>query len=173
MYRQWAWVMLCSGIIKPRCLTKILKDKMKIYSKIFTLMALAFAVAACEKNDVLPDYELVGTATSTIADISVSNSSPLPGEEVIVTFYYVNLASDPATEIELLEQIGSGDFTSETTLDESSAATGEEITRTYTYTVPDLEVGTEITLDMVLSSQNREFPQRERVNLEISEPEEE
>jgi hypothetical protein len=39
--------------------------------------------------------------------------------------------------------------------------------------VPDVEVGTEITLDMLLSSQNREFPQRERVNIEVAAPEEE
>lgn len=136
-------------------------------------MALVFTLAACEKNDVLPAYELVGTATSTIADISVSNTEPLPGEEIVVTFYYVNLASDPATEIELLEQLGSGDFSSVTTLDESSAAVSEEITRTFTYAVPDVADGTQITLDMLLSSQNKEFPQRERINVEVTVPEEE
>lgn len=136
-------------------------------------MVLAFALAACEKNEVLPDYQLVGTSTATIADISVSNDEPLPGEEITVTLYYVNLEEDPATEIELLEQVGSGDFTTITTLDESSASVSEEITRTYTYTVPDVEVGTSITLDMLLSSQTKEYPQRERVSIEVSEEEEE
>lgn len=146
---------------------------MKIYSKIMALFVLVLGFSACAENDLLPDYELVGTATATIADISVSNDEPLVGEEVTVTLYYVNRPDDPATQIELLEQVGSGDFTTEVTLDESTAAADQEITRTYTYTVPDVEVGTEITLDMLLSSQNREFPQRERVSLEVSEPEEE
>lgn len=146
---------------------------MKIYNKIMALLVLLFAFSACEENDVLPDYELVGTATATLADISVSNDEPLSGEEITVTLYYVNRPDDPATQIELLEQIGDGDFTTETTLDESSAVADQEITRTYTYTVPDVEAGTEITLDMLLSSQNREFPQRERVNIEVVAPEEE
>lgn len=146
---------------------------MKIYIKIMALFVLVLGFSACAENDLLPDYELVGTATATIADISVSNDEPLVGEEVTVTLYYVNRPDDPATQIELLEQVGSGDFTTEVTLDESTAAADQEITRTYTYTVPDVEVGTEITLDMLLSSQNREFPQRERVSLEVSEPEDE
>lgn len=137
------------------------------------LLVLTFSFAGCAENEVLPDYELIGTATSTLADISVSNDEPLAGEEITVTLYYVNRPDDPATQIELLEQIGSGDFVTELTLDESTTAPDQEVVRTYSYTVPDMEVGTEITLDMVLSSQNREFPQRERVNLEISEPEEE
>ncbi len=145
---------------------------MKIYSKILVLITLLFAFSACEENDLLPDYEKVGTATATLAEISVSKDEPLAGEEVTVTLYYVNRPDDPATQIELLEQIGSGDFTSEATLDESSAAADQEITRTYTYTVPNVEVGTEITLDMLLSSQNREFPQRERVSLEVTAAEE-
>lgn len=146
---------------------------MKIFNKIMALVVTVTTLSACAENDLLPDYELVGTATATIAEISVSNDEPLPGEEVTVTLYYVNRPDDPATQIELLEQVGSGDFTTEVTLDESSAAADQEITRTYTYTVPNVEVGTEITLDMLLSSQNREFPQRERVSLEVSEPEEE
>lgn len=146
---------------------------MKIFNKIMALVVTVTTLSACAENDLLPDYELVGTATATIAEISVSNDEPLVGEEVTVTLYYVNRPDDPATQIELLKQVGSGDFITETTLDESSAAADQEITRTYTYMVPDVEVGTEITLDMVLSSQNREFPQRERVSLEVSEPEDE
>ena len=146
---------------------------MKIFNKIMALVVTVTTLSACAENDLLPDYELVGTATATIAEISVSNDEPLVGEEVTVTLYYVNRPDDPATQIELLKQVGSGDFITETTLDESSAAADQEITRTYTYTVPNVEVGTAITLDMVLSSQNREFPQRERVSLEVSEPEDE
>lgn len=136
-------------------------------------MALAFSFAACEKNEVLPDYQVAGTSTATIAQISVSNDEPLSGEEITVTLYYVNLEEDPATGIELLEQVGGSGFTTVTTMDESSASLDAEITRTYTYTVPDVEVGTAIRLDMVLSSQNKEFPQREKVDLEVSEEEEE
>ena len=145
---------------------------MKIYNKTLVLIVLILGFSACVENDLLPDYEKVGTATATLAEISVSNDEPLAGEEVTVTLYYVNRPDDPATQIELLEQIGSGDFTSETTLDESSAAADQEITRTYAYTVPDVDAGTEITLDMLLSSQNREFPQRERVSLEVTAAEE-
>lgn len=136
-------------------------------------MVLAFALAACEKNEVLPDYQLVGTSTATIADISVSNDEPLPGEEIIVTLYYVNLEEDPVTSVELLEQIGDGEFSNVTTIDGLTLLTDGEVTQTYTYTVPDVEVGTSITLDMVLSSQTKEYPQRERVSIEVSEEEEE
>ncbi|WPP53243.1 hypothetical protein [Catalinimonas niigatensis] len=127
---------------------------------------------SCEDNEVLPDYEKVGTSTATVADISVSNAKPLPGEAIVVTINYVNLAEDPATEIELLAKVGSGNFGALTTLDESSAGISEEITRTYTYTVPDVEFGTVIILDMVLNSENSEFPQRERVTIEVTEEEE-
>jgi len=143
---------------------------MKIFSKIMALCVLVLGFSACAENDLLPDYELVGTATATLAGISVSNDEPLPGEEVTVTLSYVNRPDDPATQIELLEQVGDGDFTSEVTLDESSTQADQEVTRTYTYTVPDVAVGTDITLDMLLSSQNREFPQRERTSLEVSAP---
>ncbi|MFP4092101.1 MAG: hypothetical protein ACLFT3_17465 [Cyclobacteriaceae bacterium] len=125
-------------------------------------------MASCEKNDVLPDYELVGTSTATIASISVSDAEPVAGEEIVVTLYYVNLSEDPATEIRLLQSLGDADFTEVTTLDESSAAVSQEITRTFTYTVPSVDPGTGIDLDMVLSTQ-REFPQRERVSLEVAE----
>ncbi len=135
-------------------------------------MALAFVITSCEKNEVLPDYDLVGTATSTVADISVSNDEPVPGEEIVVTLYYVNRADDPATGIELLVKVGGGDFSPLTTLDESSSNLDEEITKTYAYTVPEVDFETVIVLDMVLSSQNKEFPQRERAEIEVTEPEE-
>ncbi|MEK6477849.1 hypothetical protein WJR50_09955 [Catalinimonas sp. 4WD22] len=144
---------------------------MKIYSKILVVMVLAFALAACEKNEVLPDYQLVGTSTATIADISVSNEEPLPGEEITVTLYYVNLEEDPVISVELLEQIGDGEFSTVTTINGTSVLTSAEVTQTYTYTVPDVEVGTSITLDMLLSSQTKEYPQRERVSIEVSEEE--
>jgi hypothetical protein len=146
---------------------------MKLYRNIIALMGIACIILSCEDNEVLPDYEKVGTSTATLASISVSNEEPLPGEEVVVTMNYVNLAEDPLTEMELLVKVGDGDFSTLTTLDESSAEVSEEITRTFTYTVPTVDFETVITLDMVLSSQNSEFPQRERATIEVTEEEEE
>lgn len=125
-------------------------------------VAIGLLVMACEKNEVVPDYEKVGTSTATIAEISVSNEEPVAGEEVTVTLYYVNLSEDPAKEIKVLEKVGDDSFSDLTTVDESSAQVDEEITRTFTYMVPAVAAGTEIALDMLLSSQ-KEFPQRERV----------
>lgn len=132
-------------------------------------LTLFLSTVACEKNDIIPDYELVGTSTATIAEIALPNDTLAPGEEVVVTLYYVNLDEDPAASIQLLEQIGSADFSEVTMLDESSAPLDEEITRSYTYTVPQADDGTDITLDMVLTSQ-RAFPQRERTSFVVFSP---
>lgn len=120
----------------------------------------------CEENEALPDFQTVGTSTATIAEISLSNDEPEPGEEITITLYYINLAEDPASELEVLQRVGDGDFTELTTMDESSAEADAEITRTVNYTVPNVDSATVITLDMLLSSQ-KEFPQRERTSLTV------
>lgn len=140
---------------------------MKTYCKIFVFVSL-LALAACEKNEVLPGYEYVGTSTATLASISVSNDAPVAGEEVTITLYYVNMAEDPAAQLQLLQQIGGGDFSEISSFDESSAPVDKEVTRTFSYVVPaELDSGTVITFDMLLSSQ-KDFPQRERTSLEVA-----
>ncbi len=132
---------------------------------VFLICMAGSLMVACEENEVLPDHQTVGTSTATIAEISVSNEEPVPGEEVIVTVNYVNLTEDPAKSIQILEQIGDGSFAELTTIDASSDPVNEEVTQTFPYTVSAVS-GTTVLLDMVLTSQ-REFPQRERVTLSV------
>ena len=133
---------------------------------LYLLATLTITLTACEENEALPDLQTVGTSTATLVELALSNETPEPGENVTLAISYVNMAEDPASQIEVLEQVGEGDFTSLTQLDESSAAPDSEITRTVTYTVPALDSGTVVTLDMLLSTQ-REFPQRERIELTV------
>jgi hypothetical protein len=131
---------------------------------IYLLAPLFVLTIACEENEQLPDLQTVGTSTATVVDLGLSNDAPQPGEQITLSINYVNLASDPASQIEVLEQIGDGDFTTLTQLDESSATPDSEISRTVAYTVPMLDGGTVVTMDMLLRTQ-REFPQRERISL--------
>lgn len=128
---------------------------------------ILFSFASCDENEELPGFETIGTATATDADITVSNDEPASGEEITLSLYYINVGSDPAREIEVLVSIDGGDFTSFTTLDESSATVNAEITRTVDYTVADgLASGTSIRFDMLLKSA-KEFPQREIVTVTV------
>lgn len=146
-----------------------MKSNMKNY-KIFQLtiglLVLGLLSVGCEENDELPDFQTVGTSTATLATISISNDEPDPGEEITITLYYVNMEEDPASQLQVLQKVGSADFSELTTMDESSAQVSSEITHTVNYTVPNVESGTAITFDMLLSSQ-KEFPQRERASLEV------
>jgi hypothetical protein len=135
---------------------------------VLSVFLLSLTFTACEENDLLPDYEYVGTSTATLASIGVSNDEPAPGETIEVTMTYANTVEDPASQLRVLASVDGGDFTEVTTFDESSAPTNEEISRTFSYTVPNVDDGTEIDLDMVLSTQ-REFPQRERTSIEVTE----
>lgn len=137
-----------------------------IFHLVVSLLVFGVLTWGCEENEELPGIQTVGTSTATIAEISLSNDEPEPGEEISITLYYVNLAEDPASELRVLQKVGSGDFTEFTTLDESSAEEASEITRTVNFTVPNVDSATVITLDMLLSSQ-REFPQRERASLTV------
>ena len=135
--------------------------------KIIYLLIPIFVIAvACEENEQLPDLQTIGTSTATVVELSLSNDEPIPGESVTLDISYVNPPSDPATQIEVLQQVDDGDFTSLTQLDESSAAAGTQVSRSVNYTVPALDSGTVVTLDMLLSTQ-REFPQRERISLTV------
>ncbi len=132
----------------------------------YLLAPLLVLTIACEENQQIPDLQTVGTSTATVVELSLSNDEPVPGENVTLAISYVNPVDDRATQIEVLEQIADNDFTSLTQLDESSAAAGSQISRSVSYTVPALDSGTVVTLDMLLSTQ-REFPQRERVSLTV------
>lgn len=139
---------------------------LKIYRLLCLLTTISFLMMACEENEVLPDHQTVGTSTATVAGISVSNETPAPGEQVTVTINYVNLSEDPAQRIQILEKIGEeGSFAELTSFDASSDPVNEEVTQTFTYTVPAVSETT-VLLDMVLTSQ-REFPQRERAALSV------
>lgn len=138
----------------------------KIFHLIVSVLVTGVLSWGCEENEELPGFDTVGTSTATIAEISLSNDEPEPGEQITITLYYVNLAEDPASELQVLQKVGAGDFAELTTLDESSAQVASEITRTVNYTIPNVDSATVITLDMLLSSQ-KEFPQRERASLTV------
>lgn len=137
--------------------------------KLLTILLVSSGlVVSCEEADPVPNYEYVGTAAATVFSVSASNDEPTAGEEVTITITYVNRADDPARELEALVKVGDEDFAQVNVLDESGAAVREEVTRTFTYEVPDVESSTDITVDVLLTTA-RMFPQRERVSLEVAE----
>lgn len=137
--------------------------------KLLTILLVSSGLAtSCEEADPVPGYEYVGTAAATLFSVSVSNEEPAPGEEVVITINYVNRADDPASELQALVKVGEEDFTQLNVSDESGAAPGEEIVRTFAYQVPEVESGTTIAFDLLLTTQ-RMFPQRERVSFDVAE----
>lgn len=120
-------------------------------------------LAACEENETLPGYKKVGTGTSTVASISVSNDEPTPGETISVTMTYVNPPYDPVKTVSLQVQIGSGAFVEFESFDDSGAETGGEITHVVDYEVP--ASGT-VTFDMMIASQ-KEFPMVKRIKVTV------
>ncbi len=146
---------------------------MKTYSITFILFFLAISLTfvACEKNDQLPNYELLGTSTATIVEIDFPKDTVAQGEQVDVTFTYVNLTEDPIKSAQLLTKpdVEGADFTELTTLDQTSAPVDKEVTFTYTYTAPNVPDSTNVDIDMVLTSQ-KQFPQRERTSFVVSAP---
>jgi len=129
------------------------------------MMALVINTG-CEEEEAAT-YEVIGESTDTITDLSVSNDEPEPGDEVIVTAYYVNIGEDPASKIDMYVTVDGGSRSLVTTLDESSASEDAEIVRTFVFTVPAaLSEGTEIVMDMELHTQ-REFPKITRTSLVV------
>lgn len=143
---------------------------MKLY-KVKYLLLLAIAIlfnTSCEEDEVAT-YEIIGKSTDTITDFSASDSEALAGEAVTLTMYYVNISEDPASKIDLYAKVGDGSRSLVTTLNESSASTDAEITRTFEYTVPaGVSDGTAIDLEMELFTQV-EFPKLERVTVSVVE----
>ncbi len=143
-------------------------QKILNYQLLTILLVSSGLTVSCEEADPVPDYEYVGTAAATVFSVSASNDEPTAGEEVTITITYVNRADDPAQELEALVKVGDEDFAQVNVLDESGAAVREEIIRTFSYEVPDVESGTSITVDVLLTTA-RVFPQRERVTIEVAE----
>lgn len=119
---------------------------------------------SCDENEIMPAYEKVGTTTSTVATIAISNDEPDAGETVTVTVTYVNPTSDPLTSVELKAKVGSGNYEVVESFNETSGSKDVEISREVAYVAP--EAGTEVTFDLVLTSQ-KEFPQIMRAKLEV------
>lgn len=130
---------------------------MKSYIRVFIVFVFVAVLSACEENPIGPSYEKIGTSTSTNAFISVSTQAPVSGTSMTVTLRYVNITSDPASELVLLVREGAaGTFTEVTSFDESSQALKTEITRTHNYNVTQT-AGTQLTFRLELHTQ-KEFP---------------
>ncbi len=137
---------------------------MKLYRYIYLVLLMPFL--ACEENDEVPSYQLVGEAYATYVEFSVSDDNPPAGTDIDIVLSYSNYVEDPIVSITLLEQIGTGDRTEITTLNESSAPIGELVTRTISYTVPNVGSETNVSIFVELRSQ-KEFPQIEETELEV------
>lgn len=138
---------------------------MKNINRIFLAILLIVPfITSCDENDPTPGYEVVGRSYETIADVSVSNEEPIPGETITVTLYYVNYSQDAAQSVTLIED-RNGSQTTLNMVDESNAAFGER-TINYTYEVPDDASGEDITFIGEFRS-NKEFPQVEVASIEV------
>ena len=131
---------------------------------IFGLLILLPAISSCDKNDPTPDYEVIGRSYETIAEVEVSNSEPVAGEDVVVTLYYVNYSEDPAQSVTLKVDRGGTETTLET-FDESGAGEGER-TLTYTYSVPADASGESLTFIGEFRS-SLEYPQIEQTGVDV------
>ena len=137
---------------------------MKTMTYLTNLLIISIVLLACDENDIMPAYEKKGTATSTVATITVSKTSPAPGEAINVTIDFLNPASDPITTVTLRARAGSGTFTDIQSFDEQSAATDTEISHVVNYVAPAAP-GT-VTFEMVISSQ-KEYPQVRRTAVTV------
>jgi hypothetical protein len=122
-------------------------------------------IFGCDENTIMPAYEKVGSTTSTVAAIQVSNDEPAPGETVTITMMYVNPTSDPLTSVELKAKQGSGSYEVLEIYDENTGGKDVEINHELTYVAP--AAGTEVTFDLVITSQ-KEYPQIMRASFEVA-----
>lgn len=129
-----------------------------LYSFIVALILLT----GCDDNTIMPTFESLGTATHTMADISVSNTAPLPSENVSVLISYVNPSSDPLKEIVVKAKVGAGDYTEIQKFSMTSETPDQLQTKTFSFAAP-ATAATTVVFDMVITSQ-REFPQTQRAN---------
>jgi len=131
---------------------------------IFGLLLLVPAVSSCDENEPTPDYRVVGRSYETIADVSVSDDNPAPGDDITVTLYYVNYSEDPAESVTLLVDRGGTESTLQT-FDESGAGEGER-TLTFTYSVPGDATGESLTFIGEFRS-SLEYPQVEEAGISV------
>jgi hypothetical protein len=136
---------------------------MKIFQYIMMIAILAMGMA-CEKNQEVPDHEVVGEAYATAVSFSVSEDEPRPGDEITVSLTYANYTAAPVASVTFQKEVDDEAIANINVIDESGAALDAQITHSFTYMVPDAE---EIVLYAVLASAEREFPQIERVILEV------
>ena len=141
---------------------------MKIYSylNIVCLVSLVAVMVSCEENEVVPDSAKQGEVTATTASIAFSNAKPVMSEAITVTLKFVNLSEDNIKSVLLKAKVGSADYVSIQTFDESSAAADTEITHEVPYVVTASK-GTAITFDMIVTSQ-KEYPLTRRTSITVN-----
>jgi hypothetical protein len=134
-------------------------------TKIFYIMLLGVSalLTACDENESVPPFETLGSATSTVATITVSKAAPAPNESVTLTLKFVNLASDPIQQLVLKAKVGAAEYVEVQTFNESSAAQGAEITHEVSVTAPATSATT-VIYQMELTS-SREYPLLRRVQI--------
>jgi hypothetical protein len=142
---------------------KIMKNKLKTY---YSILFLIIGIFSCEKNEIHPDWTRLGSSNPTVASVTASKTNVVSEETIVLTIKYVNLKSDPASKIEIVERIGTSGLFSDpvSTLDESSAEKDAEITKHINYVVPSLTSNSTIHVDVLIYSQV-EYPKRVRVAL--------
>ena len=126
------------------------------------MLVLTIMLIACEENETMPSFKKLGTATHTMADISVSNAAPLPSENVSVLISYVNPSSDPLKEITVKAKVGAADYVEVQKFNISSEAADELLTKVFSFAAPPTGATT-VVFDMVITSQ-REYPQVQRAS---------
>lgn len=132
---------------------------MKKMKSLTYIIVLSFVALSCDENEIMPSYQKKGSTTNTVATLTASKTSPLPGESITITMEFVNPASDPIANVVLRARVGSGSFKDIQTFDENSAAKDTEISHEVNYVMPATP-GT-VTFEMVISSQ-MEYPQVRR-----------
>lgn len=130
----------------------------------FTILTVAIMASACEKNEIMPGYQKKGTATTTVATVTPSNTKPAKSTDITITLTYVNPASDPLKTVELRAKVGGGEYSTVQTFDVQSDPKDAESTRDVTYTTPGT-AGT-VTFDMVITSQ-MPYPQIARTTIAV------
>jgi hypothetical protein len=113
---------------------------------------LLIAFMSCDDNEIVPDYEMKGTSTSTVASITVSNTKPVVTETITTTVSFVNPSDDPVKSVVLKAKVGS-----EAYIDVQSFEVQYSVSAA---------AGTAIVFDMVITSQ-KEFPQVIRTTVTV------
>lgn len=138
---------------------------MKNYHIYFSFALLAFSLLSCDENEVMPSFVKKGSATATMASLTVSTAKPTPGQTLTLTLAFVNPSSDPLTQITLKQKTGAADYADVETFSMQSEEKDKELTKTVTFAAPATK-GTTVVFDMVINSQ-REYPQIKRTTVTV------